>query len=472
MKRTNKFIIGSIAILVLMSGCSKKFITKTPNDALPFDQALTDVNLMQTALYGAYSEMRALGVYGRDLPVIGDLQADNTYIEVKNSGRYLPQYNYSVTVNDATVLEVWQHNYATILRANQIIDSKVTGADADKIKAQAYGMRAICYFNLVKYFAKPYTDDPNSPGVPLTLHYDPTAQPARNKVSEVYTQIVSDLKAGFAIAPAYSSTVVISKYAIEAVLARAYLYMGDNANALASAVDVINNGGFKLVAPADYEGFWANSAPRTDKVETLFEVDADVLNNNQFDDLGGIYINGYGDIYCSSQLYNLYSATDARKSILISDVNKSNVAAILVNKYPNASNPDRDNLKVIRLAEVYLIAAEAATASNETTARQYLNALLAQRDPLAVPYVSTGAQLKTDIITERRKELAFEGDRFFDLNRLKLPIARVANNGAIPAGTGNVNLNIPYPDNRRLAPIPQNEIKSNPTLATQQNSGY
>ncbi|MBS1663979.1 MAG: RagB/SusD family nutrient uptake outer membrane protein [Bacteroidetes bacterium] len=473
MKRTfNKLLIGSIATLFLVSSCSKKFITKTPADQLPIDQALTDVNLMQTALYGAYSEMRALGVFGRDLPVIGDLQADNTYLEVKNSGRYLPQYNYSVTVNDATVLEVWQQNYAAILRANQIVDAKVTGADADAIKAQALGLRAICYFNLVKYFAKPYTDDPNAPGVPIVLHYDPKGQPSRNKVSEVYTQIVADLKAAMPIAPAYKSSVILSKYAIEGLLARAYLYMGDNANALTSATDVINNSGFTLVTPAGFDGFWANGASRTDKVETLFEIDADVLNNNQFDDLGAIYANGYQDIYASSQLYNLYSATDVRKDLLIPDVNKSNVAAILVNKYPNATNPDRDNLKVIRLSEVYLIAAEAATASNETTARQYLNALVAQRDASAVPYASTGAQLKTDIVTERRKELAFEGDRFFDLNRLKLPIARVANAGSIPAGAGNVNLNIPYPDNRRLAPIPQSEIRSNPTLATQQNPGY
>ena len=121
-------------------------------------------------------------------------------------------------------------------------------------------------------------------------------------------------------------------------------------------------------------------------------------------------------------------------------------------------------------AEVYLIAAEASLPGNETDARSYLNDLMSMRDPAFAGYVSTGAQLLNDIVQERRKELAFEGDRFYDLNRLKRPIARSTNPGAIAAGTGNVNLNIPYPDTRRVAPIPQQEIVLDPKL--QQNKNY
>lgn len=471
MKRLfNKIIIGSAAALVVLSGCSKSFITKTPADQVPTPDALTDVASLQTALNGAYSEFRALGIYGRDLPVIGDLMADNTYIETKNSGRYLPQYQYSVTVNDATALEIWQDCYAAILRVNNVIDFKISGADA--IKSQAYAVRALAYFRLVTYFAKPYTDDPTSLGVPIVLHYSSTALPTRSSVSDVYKQIISDYQAALANAPDYSSSITLSEYSIKALLAKAYLYMGDNTNAEKTAVDVINNGPFSLVSPSAYAAFWANAAPQTDATEVMFEVDADVLNNNQFDDLGGIYANGYQDIYCSSQLYNLYSTTDVRRGLLLDSNNKSGVHAYLVEKFPNATKADRDNLKVIRLAEVYLIAAEAALPGNEGTALGYLNDLLAQRDPSATPYASTGAQLLSDIVTERRKELAFEGDRFFDLNRLKLPINRVANPGAIAAGTGNKNLTIPYPDNRRVAPIPQNEITNNANLKSQQNPGY
>ncbi len=90
----------------------------------------------------------------------------------------------------------------------------------------------------------------------------------------------------------------------------------------------------------------------------------------------------------------------------------------------------------------------------------------------SITYTDVGQALINDVIQERRKELAFEGDRFFDLNRLGLPIIREQNVGALPAGPNNVNLIIPYPDNRRVAPIPYAEIQANPNIASQQNPGY
>jgi hypothetical protein len=326
------------------------------------------------------------------------------------------------------------------------------------------------YFKLVNIYAQPYTVDSTSLGVPIVLHFNPNLFPARNKVSEVYSQIISDLKIAVANAPAYSTSVLISKYAAEELLARAYLYMGDYADAKSAAVDVINNGPFTLVTPNNSAAFWQNPAARTDAVETMFQVDCDAINNNGFDDLGGIYYNGYNEIYCSSQLYNLYSATDVRRGLLVPGTTKSVSPAYMVIKFPNAQNTDRDNLKVIRLAEVYFIAAEASLPTNQTDALYYLNALLAQRDPLAAPYTVTGPLLLQANVTERRKELAFEGDRLYDRNRLQLPISRVANPGAIPAGPNNINLKIPYPDNRRVAPIPQQELTANPNIV--QNPGY
>jgi hypothetical protein len=199
----------------------------------------------------------------------------------------------------------------------------------------------------------------------------------------------------------------------------------------------------------------------------MFEVDADVINNNGFDDFAGMYFDGYSDIYASSDLYNLYSNTDVRQSVIQAGNTKGGAAAYVVVKFPNATNADRDNIKVLRLSEVYLIAAEASLPGDESDALTYLNDLVAQRDPSFAGYSSTGAALLSDIVTERRKELAFEGDRFSDLNRLKMPINRVSNPGAIPAP-----LSIAYPSDIRLAPIPLIEIQANPNIAGQQNPGY
>ncbi len=465
-KINNLYLIIMIAGATIIGGCKKSFLEQTPNDSLTPEQALKDESGLTNAVNGAYSALRAVNVFGRNFVITGDLMADNTYVEVKNSGRYLIQYSYTMSSSDGIASGEWATAYTGIQRVNRVIDADVTGSNVASIKAEAYAIRALLYFKLVTLFAKPYTDDPGALGVPLVLHYDPYYLPTRNSVTEVYQQIVSDLKTAFQDAPDYVNSSRFSKYSIEALLAKVYLYMGDNTNAKTAAVDVINNGGFTLVTPANYDSYWANPSYRDDMVETLFEVDADVIDNNNFDDYAGMYLNGYDDIYASQQLYDLYSATDVRKSVMQPGTTKSGAAAIIVTKFPNAGNADRDNIKVLRLSDVYLIAAEASLPGNESDALMYLNALMAKRDPSLV-YSSTGSALLNDIITERRKELAFEGDRFSDLNRLKLPIVRASNPGAIPGP-----LTVSYPDDKRLNPIPLNEIQANPNIAGQQNPGY
>jgi starch-binding outer membrane protein, SusD/RagB family len=466
-KINNIYFILLLAGSLMMGSCKKSYLEQTPKDSLTPEQALSSEDALTNAVSGAYSALRAVALYGRDFPIIGDLMADNTYVEKKNSGRYLIQYNYTMASSDGVATEMWSTGYTAIMRVNRIIDANVTGTNVAKIKSEAYAIRALTYFKLVNIFAKPYTDDPSALGVPLVLHYDPYALPTRNKVSDIYQQIVSDLKTAFQSAPDYSTSARFSKYSVEALLARVYLYMGDNTNAKSAAVDVINNGGFTLVSPANYGAYWADPADRTDNVETLLEIDADVINNNGFDDFAGMYLNGYNDIYASSQLYALYSATDIRKSVIVPGTTKGNLPAYVVTKFPNATNTtDRDNIKAIRLSEVYLIAAEASLPGDEPSALMYLNNLVSQRDPSMV-YSSSGATLLNDIVNERRKELAFEGDRFFDLNRLKLTINRANNPAAIPAP-----LSIAYPFDKRLAPIPLTEIQANPNIAGQQNPGY
>ena len=473
MNKMLKIVAGLSITAMLLGSCSKSFIERTPYGSVSPDVELSSTSGLKNALDGLYGNLRRINLYGRDFPIMGDLMADNTFVEARNSGRYLSIYNYSFTVADQQFGEIWQSGYQAITNANRIIDATVTGSDADAIKAQAYGVRALLYFKLVNIYAKPYTDDPNALGVPLVLHYSPYDLPGRAKVGEVYNQIVADLKQAFQTAPDYTSSATLSKYAIEGLLAKVYLYMGNNALAKSSAIDVINKSGIDLLTYDGYLPYWADPASSSDQEETLFEIDVDVINNNGFDDYAGMYIFGYDDIYPSRQLVSLYSNTDIRSAILVPGTTKGGANAFINVKFQNAQNTaDRDNIKVLRMSEVYLIAAEASLPGDEVTARKYLNALVAERDPAFPGYLSTGTTLLNDIVQERRKELAFEGDRFYDLNRLKRPVVRLSNSGAISAGTGNVNLTIPYPDNRRVGPIPQTEVQANPTIAGQQNPGY
>jgi starch-binding outer membrane protein, SusD/RagB family len=460
------FLLVVVAGLALGS-CSKSFVDKSPLGNVSTSEALSTPQLLQSDLIGLYSELRNVDQYGRDFPVIGDLMADNTFLEARNTGRYVYQFAYTVPTIDNVTLSMWQNSYNGILDANQIIDAQVTGADA--VKSQAYAIRALLYFKLVNIFAQPYTLDSTGVGVPLVLHYDVTAAPGRSSVAAVYKQIVSDLQTALVSAPDYVNSVFLSRYSIEGLLARVYMYMGDYTDALNSAVDVINGSPFTLVQPGAFKAFWADPNIHTDAVEVMFEIDCDAINNNGFDDLGGIYINGYQDIYCSLQLAQLFTATDVRSQLLIYGITKGGSNAYLVNKYPNAENTDRDNPKVIRLAEVYLIAAEsAARLGDNTDALVFVNDLAQLRDPSFTGYTDAGPALIADIIQERRKELAFEGDRLYDMQRCGLDINRGTNQGAA-AGDG---LSIPFPNFFRVAPIPEQEILRNSAISTEQNPGY
>ncbi len=451
-------------VAAAFTSCKKSFINLTPPTSLTPQQALASESDLATALRGAYSGLRNVDLYGRTVPVLGDILSDNAYQSLTNSNRYTVFNLNTYTVADGNVSGFWNAAYSTILRCNNIITSTLAGnANVNQYKGEAYAVRALCYFTLVRYFAKPYTDNPDALGVPIVTTYDPELYPARNKVSEVYGLINSDLTQAYALMTQFTNSTQFSKYAAKALQAKVYLTMNDKANAKTAALDVINNSGFTVVPAASYVAYWNVSLPRTDKVETLFEVSSDAISNNGFDALPNIYTqSGYGDLLASDDFYALLGATDVRKGLYATGT-RGGLAAIFVNKYPNTFGGDISDTKVLRMSEVYLIAAEASLPGNEADALLYANYITSRRT--AAPIASTGAQLFEDIITERRKELAFEGDRYLDLQRLKRDVVRSTN---YPSAARNIL----YTNTRRILPIPQSEVDANPNIRGQQNPGY
>ncbi len=447
-----------VSIIFLATSCAKDFIDKKPYDSIATADAVNSEANIQVALRGVYQGLRNVDLYGRSVPVIGDLYGDNAYVSVTNSNRYIAFYTYLVTVADGNVAGLWTAAYNNILRANNIINSPVAGnANVNQYKGEAYAIRALMYFELVRFFSKPFTDNPAGLGVPVITVYDINLKPARKTIAEVYTQIITDLNAAITNMTLTTNSSQFNKVAAKALLAKVYLTQGDMPNAKATALDVINTGGYSSLTTANFASYWATTAPRTDKLETLFEVSSDAVGNLAFDALTNIYNQaGYGDLLCSSDLAALYTPTDVRASLLLAGT-RGGVPSIFVRKYTNLST-DRDDTKVLRMSDVYLIAAEASLPGNEADARTYLNFVASRRDPSYVNSTATGQALKDAIIQERRKELAFEGDRYHDLNRLKLDVNRSTN--YLPAS----NRILPFSSTKRLMPIPQVELDANKNM--------
>lgn len=465
-----------IALIIICSSaaftaCKKSFLERTPSNGLPAESVIVSEGGMRDAINGLYASLRTANLYGRSIPLLGDLLADNAFIHTTNSNRYIAENQYTYTALSANALGIWTDAYAAILAANNIINSSVSGTAAiDNYKGEAYAIRALLYLELVRFFATPYTVNPDAEGVPVILTYDISLKPARKKVSEVYAQIIADLNQAFTLMTINKNSSYMTKYAAKALLARVYQHMANWTGARDAALDVVNNGGYTLLDTAAFKEYWKSPIPVTNKTETIFEVSSDAVNNLGTNALAYFYEqSGYGDAVATDNLYNLYSATDARRTYIDPTLRRARAATgpfiKAVVKYPNTNNAnDKDDVKVIRYADVLLILAEAYyNLNDEVNARLRLNEVAQKRDPLFAGYTSSGPQLLEDILTERRKELAFEGTRFWDLVRLN----RVINRGPqYPAAAQTITTT----NTRRVLPIPQTERDANPNIS--QNPGY
>ncbi|SMC59767.1 RagB/SusD family nutrient uptake outer membrane protein [Pedobacter africanus] len=464
----NILLIGGFITLLSIVSCTKSFLDQKPYTSISKEDALKTAADVKTALNGAYANLRNGELRGAAVPILGDLLADNIYLSTVNIGLFNGENAYSITTDGAYSNRVWFFAYANALQVNNIIDAPLNqGSEVMQYKGEAYAIRALLYFDLVRFFGKPYTLAPNTLGVPIVLHYDPAALPKRNTVTEVYTQILSDLDQAISLMSQYNGSARFSKYAAIALRAKVNLYKGDYQKAYDDAKNVLANSGFTPVNRADLAAYWAAAIPhdQSNKVETLFELASDAFNNAS-DELATHFVqadNSEGEMLTTKSLFDAYTTADVRKSLIIKGVRNrvgGEDPAYIVNKYPVVVG-DFNEKKVIRLAEVQLIAAEAAYRLNkESEALTWLNTLMAQRDPSLI-YASAGVSLLADIVNERRKELAFEGDRFFDLNRLNQNINRTEEypSGIIEAG-----------DYRRVMPMPLGEINVNPNIV--QNPNY
>ncbi|HXO75686.1 MAG TPA: RagB/SusD family nutrient uptake outer membrane protein [Puia sp.] len=483
-----KYKVGLLTVLtaLMVSSCSKSFRTQIPYDGVPAGTAVTDEVSMYTAVLGMYSSLRATDFYGRTFAIKGDLMSDDCFLSSSNSGRYLGFNNYDMDKTNSYPSAVWLNSYAAIKNANFILNSGVAPAtdNITQMFSEAYAVRGMVLFDLVRNFAMPYASGATGAGVPIVLTIDKDAKPARDNIGKVYTQVLADLTKAFATAKFDQSAAMkfaatgqsrtmnssyLTKYAIEGLLARVYQHMGDWANAKAAALDIVQNGGYSLVNSTGVVGYWAGTNPRADKVETMFEVTNDGNNNQSDGTLANIYVpktvgGSYGDILATKTLYDSYSATDTRKGLFNPATRAGQLGtAYYVTKYP-IDVVNYDDIKIVRYAEVLLILAEAYhNTGDDVNALKYLNLVAQKRDPAFAGYASSGAQLLEDILNEREKEMAFEGYRFWDLYRLQRTFVKPQAQDAANAIIKSVTVT-PGTTRNFIFPIPNDEVLVNPGI--------
>ncbi len=463
MKIINKILVG-FTLLVLLASC-KKQIDLRPTDSIDDTKAFQTVADLEKGLIGVYSSFGsglANGIY------FSSLIADETKLSTENLGQGQFTFKWQFSASAGEHNADYQIFYRAIDRANRILEimDRITPANAtetslkNKVRAELLAFRGMAHYELLWRFM-PGGFDANAMGVPIMLSPNLNGKPARNKVGEVVQQIDKDLleaRSSGSLPNAVSDGLRLSMAAVAAYQARVALLKRDWNGALGFSTEAITLSGLSITTRTQYSGIWMDNAPS--------EIVLRFRNNYG---IKGLFRDASGTVFfepsdkLKSQFHRI---NDIRFSSFFGSA--SGDTSIIV-KYPGSvlQGPENNDIKAIRISEMYLIRAEANAELNQlSNAANDINLLRSNR---ISGYVNVGFGTKDEaiaaVLNERFKELAYEGFRFLDLKRRGLPIMRNASD------VQSVNwLTLPANDYKFALPIPQDEIFANPN--TLQNAGY
>lgn len=446
-----KNIIG-LAFLVAMISCNK-MLDIEPTDAISSTEALKDKEAIKYAVNGAYNTLLNVGSYGRNQIIAPDLIADNLDW-TGTSPDYSQVTSIPIPAENGIVYGIWASNYDGINRVNNVLAalpdiSDISAEEKNTFEGEALFLRALFHFHLVTSFG----------GVPVkttpTTGLDQLNQ-ARNTAEEVYNQVIADLEAAEQKLPLSAAAGKASSFSATALLARVHLakfqFLNDPAeaqSAIDKATQVIDEGGYSLSSAfADIFGMGASNT-----TEPIFQVVSDAQNRNRLSQYffplslaGGRY-----EIAPSQDLTDSFEEADSVRM-------QGSIALDTFNlpygiKYTDVTEGS-DRVIVIRLAEMYLIRAEAlAYTGGSMDAIKADIDIIRNRAGLDSTTATDYPTLKLAIEYERRHEFAFEGHRWFDLVRTH-------------RATEVLGIDEKY----TLFPIPLSEMQTNKLMT--QNPGY
>ena len=448
MKTLNINLALSTVFLLLIFACDPRLEVE-PQQSISDDTALGTSDDVKAALTGGYDELGNADIWGGDFLMHADLFADDG--ELFWNGSFIgPRqiFNKAILTDNVEVSEIWLEAYETINRVNNVLSALdvVDTDDRSAVEGEAKFIRGVTYFYLVLFFGKDYGDgDPNSnPGVPLvvdpTRAIDEASNVSRASVGAVYAQILADLQDAESLLPTDNGFFATS-YAASAMLSRVYMQQRNYAAAANAANAVISSGAYTLT-PTFIAAF--NNTFNTSEDIFAIQVTASDGTNGLNTFYAPAENGGRGDIDITDTHLLLYEAGDDRLNQFYFD----QAGSRRTGKYVNGIDANVTN---IRLAEMYLTRCEANIRAGSTVGDTPLNDINVIRARVGLPALL--AVTETEVLAERKLELAFEGASLWDVKRTE----------------GNVG-SLPWNANELVFPIPQREIDSNPSLT--QNSGY
>ena len=443
MKRVYILLLG---LVLLSTACNSDLDQVPPN--IPNSKSLKDFQGVLNAAY--YYQLGGV----TPMAVMGDFRADNAKM-FESPYTSFDAYDLNLTaMNDQFFRPFYTAMYKSILSANIVIENSQNATHI----AEAKFLRALSYFKLVRVFGD----------VPVNLKAtpDPTDFAAfkRQPAADVYNNvIIPDLMAARdALSATKSSTGRATKLAAQGMLGKVYMQMGNFTAAepqLAAVVSGAAGAGFSL--RPTYVGVFGSTNDLNSEILFATQISSSITDEYTYStDWWSWYLgqDTKSPSPVDPRLVAAYSATDVRKA-----ANTQTVGANIVSpKYNQANGPNHDWIE-LRLADVILLYAEAlnettnATGANSASILTRLDAIRTRAGLTSLSgTATTQAAVRTAILKERRLEMAFEGQRWFDLVR---------------TGTVNAEMGATIDSKYYLFPIPISEILATNGVITQ-NAGY
>jgi hypothetical protein len=465
MNMTTKHIF-ILVLSVFVMACNKK-LDLQPSDTIDAEKAYRNIKDLNEGVLGAYAAITSTTM--RSVSLVSDecmLPNDNA------TGQFVGTYRWQYDPSSTTITTAWGELYVVIDRVNRVLAAadqiKVSVADEDlrdQYKGELLALRAYCHLELLRNFADKY--ETSAKGVPY-MTVSQIGSPSRDSYGDVISKINNDLTHARELLPAsFDDKTRITLNTVIAIQARTALYAKDWANAATYAKAVIE--AEPLASQEAFPGIWT---PAKNNDEVLWRLsrtssDEDYLGDTYYDTRGFI-------LYVPSfELLNTYDKdNDVRFSAYIRtspDAGGTN-APYIVSKYEGNTDETQNlaDMILFRTGEMYLILAEALAESNaEPAGADALNELRAARITgyTAETFANKDTLIRA-VYTERFKELAFEGHRFFDLRRRNLPVSRLPQDAINALGATLLQPT----DTRYTFPIPDAEIQANKNMS--QNSNY
>jgi len=451
--------------LTVNTSCNK-FLDIRPVGEITGEQLLSNPEGFESALYGVYASMNSSSLYGRELSydmidVLAQYYVCPGNLIVENAKKY----NYQYVDVEAKLNTIWGDMYKNIANVNNIIiNLDKMNANSMRFynlyKGEALGIRAFMHFDLLRLYTANIQNNENAEGLPYSVKFE-LSPSSFSSAAKVYEYIIADLLAAedllakdveYFTNPKVNPTEPFLRdrethfnlYAVQATLARVYLNMGDKANAAKYAQKVVDSNKFKLMTANDFATDLQNGMLYP--TETIFGL----YNKTNYTLLRDRFWN-YTTSYSYSprpDLLDTYAFEEEPVDYRISTYFKDNMLGTgpvkrfikLLDKYQfneelQYARPANviDGTNLIRLPEMHYILAESLLDSSPSTATAYFNAVLNSRGLTSLSNRNTPLTLTLERITnERYKEFIGEGQTFFNMKRLNLPIMNT-DNVVVPA---------------------------------------